>query len=88
MTAVPADRYRSLHWIVIALASAALLVNLYGAIWRPDANVRATSFLMPVGILLLGVAGLVGTRWPSLRIALVTASLLLVVVGLLSVARG
>jgi hypothetical protein len=88
MTTVPAERYRSLHWIVIALASAALLVNLYGAIWRPDANVRPPSFMMPVGILLLGIAGLVGTRWPSLRVALVAASLLLVVGALLSMFRG
>jgi uncharacterized membrane protein YcfT len=88
MTTAPADRYRPLHWIVVALASVALLLNVYAATRRPDVNVRPSSWLMPVGILFLGIGGLVGRRWPWLRMALVMASLLLVVGGLLSTLRG
>jgi hypothetical protein len=88
MSDAPVDRYRSLHWIVVVLAIGAVLVNVYGAIWRPDAHVTARSFMMPVGILLLGLAGLAGARWPSLRVALFASSLLLLAGALLTMGRG
>jgi hypothetical protein len=77
--AAPDERYRWLWALVVALALAALAVSLT---LRLRAGRRLdVGLLTPLGILLLGVAGLLAPRRRALRYALMIASLVVVAVS-------
>lgn len=74
---------RRLYLIVVVVAAIALALTLYNASADAAAgHPRPFAWLLPVGILCVGVGGLVGPRRPGLRRILLSVSVVLAVASL------
>ncbi|GJG85847.1 hypothetical protein tb265_10280 [Gemmatimonadetes bacterium T265] len=90
-TARPSDapdpRLRPMYWGVLVLSLVVLAVNL----WLPSHRAsprRHNDWVLPVGLICIGVSGLVGIRHPVARRVLVGAALVLAVAGLVFAITG